>query len=367
MGIIKRIASEDYVLNEIDEFSVRSVQYITPEMYGAVGDGKTDDSSAIQQAIDAAGGTGIVYLGKKKYKIDTGLTINDHYAEFQCDGELIYSGTGAAITLSSLYRANIKVNIIRATNGTALKMDSTAGEVTMCNIDIKYIRSSVIGVHMVTGGGQAGHNIFYNKLHIEGEITSTQSCVCIEAVTALINENFFWLGRLHGDSASADYGIKMVGADTFGGADVNGNVGRNVFFCGDMEGIKTTGCGIYLENANGNVFRNFRFEEAYGQYSVSFNGECFANDIEMSSVTLSEVDITGMTANSYDKFYNVIRSMKINDPNFAGMSEVLISQAEGFVSETRKIIIDTIGSQSTETWVFTLEDGSVVEKQVVIV
>lgn len=345
------------------EFAAKmAIPIITPEMYGAKGDGATDDSAAIQAAINAVKANGVVYLAKK-YKISTGLLIaNKDYTTFRCDGEIVYGGTGAAITLSNDRRVNIDVNIIRAPNGTALKFDTTSGEVNQNIINIRYIKQSKIGVHLYTAGGGAGHNIFYNKFHLEGEISGTETCIHIEPTTALINENFFWLGRLHGGdgSGNAKYGIKMVSPDTFGGTGVNGNANRNVFFCGDMEGVST--CGIYLHNANGNVFRNFRFEEAYGANSVTFSGECFANDIEMSMVILDEVDITGLVSSVYNKYPNIIRSLKIKDDDIKDTHEVYVTYEDGITTPMAKVI----GAMTWETWAFTLEDGTVVEKKVAV-
>ena len=47
--------------------------YITPEMFGAVGDGITDDSFAIQQALDFGG---ICWLSEKTYLIQKPITVN---------------------------------------------------------------------------------------------------------------------------------------------------------------------------------------------------------------------------------------------------------------------------------------------------
>lgn len=358
------VMSQVAVTNELRQLSNEKADqtYVRPEDYGAIGDGVNDDSAYIQEAIDSVGANGVVYLSAK-YKISTGLVLSKKdYTTFRCDGEIVYDGTGAAITMSNTRRTNVDVNIIRAPNGTALKLDSTEGEVNSNIINVRYIKQSNIGVHLYTAGGTAGHNIFYNKFHLEGEVSGQEACVNIEPTTALINENFFWLGRLHGGDGKANgqYGIKINAVDTFGGVEVNGGAGRNVFFCGDMEGIST--CGIYLHNTNGNVFRNFRFEEAYGTNSVIMSGECFANEIEMSMAILSEVDITGLTASNYNKYYNVIRSLKLKGDGFDNIHEVWISKDDGFTSERAK----TIGAMTWETWTFTLADGSTIEKKVAV-
>lgn len=70
--------------------------YVTPEMFGAVGDGIADDTSALQDAIDYASTNKCgVYLSKK-YKVTT-IIIKNGVTSFNCDGTLIGSGGDVAV------------------------------------------------------------------------------------------------------------------------------------------------------------------------------------------------------------------------------------------------------------------------------
>lgn len=81
-----------------------SLEYVTPEMYGAVGDGSTDDSTAINAAI-ATGKA--VYFGVKNYRIATTLTT--------ADSTYLYgSGVGSIISVAT----NIAAITIGGINGT---------------------------------------------------------------------------------------------------------------------------------------------------------------------------------------------------------------------------------------------------------
>ena len=58
--------------------------------YGAVGDGTADDTTALQDAIDAAVGGGVVYLPAGTYKLTESLTLKDN---------VIVRGAGKAVTI----------------------------------------------------------------------------------------------------------------------------------------------------------------------------------------------------------------------------------------------------------------------------
>ena len=339
---------------------IEVARYVTPEMYGAKGDGVTDDSAAIQAAIDAAGRNAVIYLGRKAYATASTLTLTKNRLKFVCDGTIYYSGTEAAIKLESLGLANVDIYAIDAPNGTALLMDSTDGELGCNIVSVNYILNSVIGVHLRGDGanGAGGHNIFYNKLHLEGYINSTNTCIYIEPIDALINENIFWVGRIMG---GATYGVRINAADEFGGSAVNGNASRNIFYGGNFEGLSNTGYSIHMHNSSLNVFHDFRTEEAYGQYVIGFSGECSGNDIGLSRIVLSEIDYSQLTSSG--EYANILRSTQIagdNGNNLTGQNKVWLSM-DGFSCETSNIA----SMLQTETWVFELDDGTIVDKQVV--
>jgi hypothetical protein len=61
----------------VDDIMVKETPWLDVRAYGATGDGTTDDSSAIQDAIDAAlDGGGTVYFPPGYYQVKTGLVID---------------------------------------------------------------------------------------------------------------------------------------------------------------------------------------------------------------------------------------------------------------------------------------------------
>lgn len=63
------------------------IPYVTPEMFGAVGDGITDDSNSFNEAIK--NGNVVLWIPNKTYKINNQIEIKDN-TRIICDGRIIY-------------------------------------------------------------------------------------------------------------------------------------------------------------------------------------------------------------------------------------------------------------------------------------
>lgn len=311
-------------------------------MFGAVGDGKTDDSTAIQQAIDEAGGNNVVYLSKKVYAISSSLVFSTRFTDFRCDGEIVYSGTDSAIILDGLDNANFDINIVRATNGTALKLQNTKYSVHQCNIHIRSIRGSVVGCHL--HGIDANYSIYYNKIRLD-EIVSSDINVLIQCdTTDDVNENWFWTGRYYGNG---NYGIKIIGGNS------------NKFFTGDIEGLADTATAIYIENGNKNIFDNFRCEEAYGEKCIVMVGSCTANVFDLSNCFLNMVDISGLTGGNENLIHSRYMSNVIG--GYRVGTEVTISYNDGITYDPShaNIYLSLVSSTFSDRNIKQLADRSI--------
>lgn len=114
--------------------------YVTPQMFGAKADGTTDDSTAIQEALNAGkyivfpAGTykisSTVYLGKDARKQD--FVIDASAAIIQ------YTGSGNALDITNIRNCRIYFGTIRATSGTCVYMHSTDSTQSVQYVDFSF-------------------------------------------------------------------------------------------------------------------------------------------------------------------------------------------------------------------------------------
>jgi hypothetical protein len=134
-------------------------QTISPEDFGAVGDGTTDDTVAMQAAIDQVqsnGGGTIILTGGKNYKISNApLTISQQNVAITSEGSLI----GATITVAN-DAAGIELTAARATfKGFSLVFSGASGSATSHGIDASTVQTPYVNMENVTIQGFPGDGV----------------------------------------------------------------------------------------------------------------------------------------------------------------------------------------------------------------
>lgn len=296
--------------SEFMELDVETARHITPEMYGAKGDGVTDDSVAIQNAIDNAGSMDIVYLSGKTYLTNSTLKFNKNSSHFHCDGTIKYTGTDCAIDSNGAYQ-NIYIDYLSSLNGTGLIVNAKEKKITQNDYTINRIKSGVYGVHLYVPSDALANTdtaITYCDFRLgevdvrnpNSDLTKETICFFAECQKSkgYINENNVWATKFTG----AKVGAKLYSSPN---CNVTNGYGVNdtIFHTGAFEGLRgdsTDGCAIEFNRTTGNEFKRFRCH--YTENNIAkilvFKGYCSTNTIYNTSLVLSEIDYSELADGS---------------------------------------------------------------------
>jgi len=150
---------------------VGNTDYVTPQMFGAVGNGWTDDTEAIQKAIDS---NFAVYFPRGEYVINNSLIIDNKkfwnlYAQ---DATIIYKGSDYAFRILNVMQSNIKIGYIIAENGGGIEFYSDSRESwnQYVVLDFNCIGAKTDCIHVETAdNGWCNENHVYGGRFLSGE------------------------------------------------------------------------------------------------------------------------------------------------------------------------------------------------------
>lgn len=237
--------------------------YITPEMFGAKGDGVTDDRTAIIDALDEAYKSSKTVLFQNSYYSGSSIVVED-VPNIEMIGTLKFNNSGNGLTLgkasASLTERSIRINLSCDTQTAAsgyfgLKILNAIN----CIINIDSIKGFCYG--FIIAGDTRG--CAYNTVNIN-TISSVAKSMIMERTdeNSFNSENLFIGGRFV-QSGSDDIAIEVQGSN-------------NVFIAPCMEYAEHSLVFIY---ANKNKIISCRTE--HSTYAAKFVGTCDFNDIEV--------------------------------------------------------------------------------------
>lgn len=203
-----------------DSLKLKTIKdYITPEMHGAVGDGISDDSTAISNALEEAYTTGLPIVGTRKYKV-TSIHI-EHNNTVMFLNEVI--STNDAFVISSSYN-NLEIEKITSTNGCGVVFSN--GKYTKFSSNI--IRASTDAVKLISNND----SVMFNNISVieaHGAIGIHLDYSDANNAAEWVNENIFHVWAIH-----APIGIHIRGASY-------SRCNANVFYDPDFELCTTAG------------------------------------------------------------------------------------------------------------------------------
>jgi hypothetical protein len=232
--------------------------------FGAVGDGVTDDTAAIQAAVDAAS---IVIVPSGTYRVDGCIMLSADYKTLLLHGALIrktaYSAStrpvvrikGNYCSIQGIGPAATIWSENAAPDGVLLWGSENPGDVGGSDaVNSRHVNVSKLRIRAKDGGGSG-------------------------VALALLSSQFYSTGALY-DGIFSD--LVLVGGEKqiYLNPVVNGNTFNNINF------YETRGYGLYLDGISGgsitdNVFSNF-FSDAAVSNTASYYGRyvvhcCFSN------------------------------------------------------------------------------------------
>lgn len=291
--VVEQINAMSVIVSNLERWK----PYVTPEEYGAVGDGETDDTLAINNAI-----AGSLELKKPLVMVHTylvtGLEITQDNVQIYCTGEIKYEGTGYAVTLHGWYNT-VQIENLTARNGSGMLVTPSTKSVYMADIDLGIVTAKDYGVkfkdYVNPEDSTDRFGILYDKLTCKRIRTDDTTGHCLDF------ESDYFIGEIDMDIELVDHGQWALYADGRQGDGINSL--RTHLFCieGDID------C-FYLQNVHGCDFRGLRYSETIGQYArnfVTLVGRCYWNRWDhTAAMRLSAIDVSGLIAGEirYNEF-----------------------------------------------------------------
>ena len=234
--------------------------YVTPEMFGAIGDGEADDTSAIQNASDYAVSRGVVL------KFNTSSI-------YRVTGSITLSGgnqwVGSFVGSKTLDEKHAEI-LFHSTNGTLFVAGSNAQRNTFSGI---YFHSSSLSNTLFSGGLDGG--LFENNIvHQFGYVFNWVNHVSIIRgnIFSSVGNNFFTSGLTDSEIYS-NYisGYRLTNPVCFTSSVVHSKIHHNFF-----DYWKFVVSGNYTKNT---VFDSNIFDYCYRVFN--------ADNINMSDIVIS--------------------------------------------------------------------------------
>lgn len=143
--------------------TVNNTDYVTPQMFGAKANGWTDDTDAIQKAIDSGKS---VFFPHGTYLTSKPIIINDksHWNLHALDATIKYTGTDYAFYFKNGMNCNLEIGFIHAKNGGGIQFYADSGTCWNQYITLTFLaiecKTDCIHAEVINDGWSTENRVF---------------------------------------------------------------------------------------------------------------------------------------------------------------------------------------------------------------
>ena len=346
--------------------------YVTPEMYGAVGDGVADDTQAVQAAVDAVAGTEKTLLLTNKYLLKNSIEIPNDKRSLRIKGGSLKFGSQAkhCFVVEEDHSMDIPVSEESGYSGSALAkfrgqrwrgmaISETSSQMSATKVNIimedVYIDANSRGVFAFCVTGFMSNCYIYNPIYV---FKHTALLYCTNCKFTTIKE-FGILGFVMDSMISNCYiaGYQSTTHDTVfcGGKIDTDAVLTNCFFNffkyivqygqgGVFNGCVFNTCYSYYEYDHDRSENRSRYIHAVFSNCVFENNDFSNIDGIFNNVT--EANCLGFITVRYKRIYNITVTDPVErDSNY---NTVYIYPFDGVTMEINKLVLNNVSNKVVE-------------------
>lgn len=292
---------------------------------GVVGNGTTDDTTAINNAFNSAASLGIKVFARGSYGIAGTVNISNDCDLGQATFNWTGTGTGPVIKVGgltsgvSLLNKRIVlpavVNTKKTVNGWA--QAGVVGTVGIHAQNMYNCRVSITNVQNFETGlkvwGEAS-GVSYTTFDILSLTNNKVNLLCDHNGTGWVNQNLFMNGRLFhfsNEGTTPQTGVKHIWLRRSG--TTTGAPNNNTFLNTSVESPNTVEFCIDIEEGRYNQFINNRFEIVGGVGTVRWGAGAWYNRIlgGFNSDSITQTWVSGALSNVIDSGSSLTRPMTV--------------------------------------------------------
>lgn len=302
--------------------------YVTPQMFGAAGDGVIDDLEPIQAAIDAGNELNkpVVFVGE--YLISSSITLRRNTVLYGYNASLYYTGSDVCIKAEGTTQSNLYAKMYGLS--VRSKSDTPAG----IGISVKRAYMGMVIEDCGVYGFDVGIDHSSAEDGVKAWLTTISRCRISNCNTAVVfNDESNGCNLLNClINGNNNIGVKLIGVHNVNITECefesNGNNGGCAIFLESSANVNISRC--YFEGNGANVSEShvILFSQTGTNYSININNNWIHASKVTSAIKIREAYSVNIVGNS-----------------FYGVSDTSALESDIDMTETTGVYFFIVGNQ----------------------